>query len=236
MRPVIAESVGPGPAVLDKIPTNWYGLVMVQQRAAVTREKLIKAATELIRRKGYAATTIEDICELSGVTKGAFFHHFKTKEDLVEASLVAWDCQATAMVEAAPFQAIQNPRKKAIGYMEFYADVFDNPHVFKSCLAGTTAQEISDTNPTLRDAANMCLRNAQARFQSLLDEACKRSRKRVDTAALAALWSATLQGSLVLSKASQDGTVIRRNIEHIKQYVAGFLPRGGDRRKRVEVR
>jgi len=209
---------------------------MAQQRAKLTREKLIKAATELIRRKGYTATTIDHICKHSGVTKGAFFHHFKSKEDLVEASLLAWDCQAASMVAAAPFQTTKDARKRVLGYMDFYAGLFDDPKVLKSCLAGTTAQEISDTNPALRKAANVCFQNGQKRFQSLLDDACKASRKRVDTAALAALWSATLQGSFILSKASQDGAVIRRNLEHVKQYVASFLPRSEDRRKQEEVR
>ena len=211
----------------------WF---VAQQRAAVTREKLVKSATELIRRNGYTATTIDDICERSGVTKGGFFHHFKSKEDLVETSLVAWDCQAAAMVAAAPFQTTKDARKKAVGYMEFYASLFENPNVLKSCLAGTTAQEISDTNPTLRNAANMCFKNAQERFQHLLDDAFKASQKPIDTAALAALWSATLQGSFILSKASQDASVIRKNLEHVKQYITGFLPRSGARRKQVEVR
>jgi TetR/AcrR family transcriptional repressor of nem operon len=211
-------------------------LAVPQQRAAVTREKLIKAATELIRRKGYTATTIDDICEHGAVTKGAFFHHFKTKEDLVEASLVAWDCQAASMVAAAPFQLMKDPRKKALGYIDFYAGLFDNPKVLKSCLAGTTAQEISDTNPALRKAANACFQNAQMRFQSLLDDACKGSGKRIDTAALAALWSATLQGSFILSKASQDRTIIRRNLEQLRQYVASFFPRNENRGQQAEGR
>ena len=209
---------------------------MRQQRATATREKLVRAATELIRRKGYTATTIDDICEQSAVTKGAFFHHFKTKEDLVEASLVAWDCQAASMVAAAPFQAIKDARKKALGYMDFYTGLFDNPKVLKSCLAGTTAQEVSDTNPALRKAANACFQNAQERFQSLLDDACKGSRKRVDTAALAALWSATLQGSFILSKASQDGAIVHRNLEQLRRYIASLLPGNENRGHQAEGR
>jgi hypothetical protein len=108
--------------------------------------------------------------------------------------------------------------------MDFFARAFDNPSTLKSCLAGTTAQEVSDTNLPLRNAANICFRNAQKRFQALMDEACKTAGKRVDTASLAALWIATIQGSLILFKASQDGSVIRRNLDHMKQYIAGLLP------------
>lgn len=211
---------------LTNIPVSWYFYGVVQERAAATRHKLILAATELIRRKGYIATTIDHICEHSGVTKGAFFHHFKTKEELAEACLAEWDRMAAAMEEGAPFQRAADPRRRVLGYMEFFTGVFDDPKILKSCLAGTTAQEVADTNPPLRRAANVCFRNAEKRFQALLDDACKGARRPVDTASLATLWIAAVQGSLILFKASQDASVIRRNLEHVKQYIAGFLPRG----------
>ena len=71
---------------LTNIPVSWYVYRVVQDRAAATRQKLIQGATELIRKKGYVATTIDHICQHSGVTKGAFFHHFKTKEEIGRAS------------------------------------------------------------------------------------------------------------------------------------------------------
>jgi len=197
---------------------------LVQKRAVATQRKLIGAATELIRRKGYVATTIDDICEQSGVTKGAFFHHYKTKEELAVAALEAWDEMVEAMEESAPFQKVKAPRKRVVAYMEFLIGVFTAPGTLKSCLAGTTAQEVSDTNPALRNGANACFVNAQARFQEILDAACKGSRKRVNTASLSALWMATIQGSLILYKASQDAAVIRGNLEHVKRYITDCLP------------
>ena len=86
--------------------------------------------------------------------------------------------------------------------------------------------------PPLRDAANVCFRNAEARFQSPLDYACKTARKPAGTASLAALWIATIQGSRILFKASRDASVILRNLEHVKQYIGGFLPRRQLRRTR----
>jgi len=43
-----------------------------------SKTKLLNAALHVIRAKGYTATRVEDICEAAGVTKGSFFHHFKT--------------------------------------------------------------------------------------------------------------------------------------------------------------
>ena len=199
---------------------------MPQERAAVTRNALIAAATELIRRNGYTATTVDEVCAQAKVSKGAFFHHFKTKDQLVEAALGRWDAGAAAMEANAPFHAAKTPRARVAGYMDLYISVFDNPAVMKSCLAGTTVQEIADTNTPLRDAAELCFSSARDRFKTLLDDACRGSRKRIDTASLASLWMATIQGSLILFKASQDPAVIRRNLQHVKSYIESQLPKG----------
>ncbi len=47
-----------------------------------TREDLIQAATQLFESNGYANTSINDICTDVGITKGALFHHFKSKQDV----------------------------------------------------------------------------------------------------------------------------------------------------------
>ena len=54
------------------------------------REKLLVAALKLIRTKGYGATTVDDLCGDAGVTKGAFFHHFKSKEDAAIEATRFW--------------------------------------------------------------------------------------------------------------------------------------------------
>ena len=52
------------------------------EHAADTRRALVRAARRLFARRGYVATSLDDICERAGVTKGALYHHFAGKEDL----------------------------------------------------------------------------------------------------------------------------------------------------------
>jgi TetR/AcrR family transcriptional repressor of nem operon len=202
---------------------------VTQERAEATRAKLIDTATDMIRRRGYNATAVDDICKSAGITKGAFFHHFRTKEALVEACLMEWDRRLAAMEEGAAFQKLRNPRKRAAGFMEFFAGIFRDPKILKSCPIGTTVQEAAETNPALRHAAKTCFANAGARFQALLDEAAisapgRASRKKIDTASLASLWMATLQGSLLLYKATGDDRAFHKNLEHAHDYILSQLP------------
>ena len=55
-----------------------------------SKTKLLDAALKVVRAKGYTATRIEDVCEAAGVTKGSFFHHFASKEDLAVEAAAHW--------------------------------------------------------------------------------------------------------------------------------------------------
>ena len=50
-----------------------------------SRAKLLDAAVSVIRAKGYSAARVDDICAAAGLTKGSFFHHFASKEELALA-------------------------------------------------------------------------------------------------------------------------------------------------------
>ena len=55
------------------------------------RDKLMDAAVAMIREKGFCATSVDDLCKQAGVTKGAFFHHFDSKEKLGVEAARHWD-------------------------------------------------------------------------------------------------------------------------------------------------
>lgn len=192
-------------------------------RSTTAREDLLAAGIELFRRNGYVATTVDDICAQAEVTKGAFFHHFASKEALAEACLQQWDAAAAARDQSAPYHAIDDPIEKLLACLDFYIAMFGNPRLLKSCLAGTVVQEISESNSVLRDAAQQCFIHAEQQFAALLKEAARARRKKLDALALAQLWMATLQGSLILCKASQDDRVIARNLRQIREHVCLLL-------------
>ena len=56
------------------------------EKLALSRKKLLDAALYVIRAKGYEATTVDDICAAAELSKGSFFHHFKSEENLALAA------------------------------------------------------------------------------------------------------------------------------------------------------
>jgi AcrR family transcriptional regulator len=54
-----------------------------RQKSKETKEKIFRAAKEILRQKGYEELSIKNICEEAGVSNGSFYYHFKTKDDLL---------------------------------------------------------------------------------------------------------------------------------------------------------
>lgn len=62
----------------------------MQQRGEETRTKIIDAAIRLFSKTGYNKASVDDICKKAGISKGAFYHHFKSKQELFLAILDNW--------------------------------------------------------------------------------------------------------------------------------------------------
>jgi len=77
--------------------------LMAAQQHHESKLKLIEASTNVIRAKGYAATTVDDICHKAGVTKGSFFHHFKSKDELAVAAATYFGTMSVALFATAPY-------------------------------------------------------------------------------------------------------------------------------------
>jgi TetR/AcrR family transcriptional repressor of nem operon len=200
---------------------------------AETRQILLAAATARFREAGYVASSVEDICNAAGVSKGAFFHHFKSKEDLALAALEQWKNAACSIGREARFHTLENPTEKLLAALDFFIEFFGSQKALTACLAGITAQEVADTHPNLRDAANACFMAGADRFEPLLAAAAKHENKKLDARSLATLFVTTLQGSLLLARAAQRPALIADSLRHYRAYVAALLSPGRTSKSRA---
>jgi len=69
-------------------------------RGNVTRDHIVSAADRLFYEHGYAHTSFTDIAGAVGISRGNFYHHFKTKDDILEAVIAHRLTQTRAMLQA----------------------------------------------------------------------------------------------------------------------------------------
>ncbi|HRQ22849.1 MAG TPA: helix-turn-helix domain-containing protein, partial [Anaerolineales bacterium] len=62
----------------------------MQQRSEETRSRIIESAIKLFSARGFNAASVDDICKEAGISKGAFYHHFESKQALFLALLDGW--------------------------------------------------------------------------------------------------------------------------------------------------
>lgn len=192
-----------------------------------TKVKLLNAALGVIRAKGYSATRIEDICEAAGVTKGGFFHHFKSKEDLAVSAANHWAEVTGLFFEAAPYHQPTDPLDRFLGYIDFRKDILKGELPEFTCLAGTMVQEAYATNPAIRDACNASITGHAAVVEKDIAEA-KRLHAPDATwtpESLALYTQAVIQGALILAKAKQGPEVAADMIDHLRRYVEMLFDR-----------
>src|ERR1700746_636187 len=91
------------------------------------RTRLLDAAMQALRGQGYSATSVDDICRAAGLTKGAFFHHFKSKEDLAVAAAAHFSEMAQRLFPAAPYHELADPLDRLMGYVDFRSAILTGP-------------------------------------------------------------------------------------------------------------
>jgi TetR/AcrR family transcriptional repressor of nem operon len=196
------------------------------------RDKLLDAALSLIREKGYSSTSVDELCARAGVTKGGFFHHFRSKDALAVAAANHWSEVTGAFFETAPYHQHSDPLDRVFGYLDFRKAILKGEIAEFTCLVGTMVQEVYGTDPDIRDACEASICGHAATVETDIAAAMKRYRIRAAWTAesLALHTQAVLQGAFILAKAKGDAAIAAASIDHLRLYIELLFQRA--KRKR----
>lgn len=188
---------------------------------STARDRLLDAALIQIWGRGFTDTSVDDLCAAAGVTKGAFFHHFESKEALGVAAAAFWAETTSAFFAAAPYHDHADPLDRVLGYIDFRKEIIDGDLVAFTCLVGTMAQEVYASHPAIRDACAASILGHAATIEPDIAAAMAAHGVAADwtAASLAVHTQAVLQGAFILAKATGDAAVARDTVDHLARYV-----------------
>lgn len=185
------------------------------------RSKLLDAAVMLVRKQGFSATSVDELCAMAGVTKGAFFHHFASKDALGAAAADHWTETSSALFMDADYNRHEDPLDRYLGYLDFRDEIATGEVAEFTCYAGTSLQECYDSSDAIRDAAYQSIAGHSARLADDLDQAIAKhgAPEGVTGTSLGLYTQAALQGAFILAKGQGNAAPVHDAIAHLRRYI-----------------
>ena len=189
-----------------------------------TKERILAAAKELFLARGYAATTVDAICEKAELTKGSVYYFFDSKEDLGLAVLEWSVGRGMQMLANGSYVRIVDPVEKTFAFLEHLEKCA--PEVWNGgCLLGSFSLELAETNSRMQQAvAGMFQAVADYFAEQLQPIAAQWPGKRAPTATdLADTLLGTVEGSIILAKAHRDPTRLPKALRGFRLSLAARI-------------
>lgn len=185
------------------------------------RTRLLDAALSLIRTRGFSATTVDELCAAAGVTKGGFFHHFKSKDEIGVAAADHWSEMTGALFADAPYHDHADPLDRVLAYVDFRKALLQGGVPDFTCLVGTMVQETYASTPAIRDACERSISSHAATLEADIEAAVRERNLSPDwtVKSLALHTQAVIQGAFILAKAKGGAEVAADSIDHLRRYI-----------------
>ena len=191
-----------------------------------TREKILAAAESLILEKGYSGMAIDGLLKETGLTKGAFFHHFKNKEDLAEAVAQRYFQNDMALFNGLSARADRlsdDPLERVIIFLRLFNEYLDGlGKPFPGCIFASYTYESEQFGPRIKEYIDKSLDEWTAVFEAKLD-ALIRARAPKDNAVtargLAEMVTSTIEGGFMMANAKNDAEWTQRQLNEFQRYL-----------------
>jgi TetR/AcrR family transcriptional repressor of nem operon len=201
-----------------------------QPRALATRERIARAAARLLALKGYHDTKLEEILAAAKVTTGAFFHHFRSKEDLAFAVIDRHMRKRRQQLERIEQDMPPPDPNDPLGLVYRRLDAIQEmirrrEHRKGGCIIGNLSTALSDTHDGFRRRLAECFDEMALEFKPHLDAAVQLAGRglRVDTRALAQYIVAIIEGSIMLTRTQQDKQMMTYHFGYLKEHLRQSL-------------
>jgi AcrR family transcriptional regulator len=185
------------------------------RQGRATRERIVRAAAELIAERGAPATSLDDVRAATGASKSQLYHYFGDKRGLVQA-VVDHQCAAVLGLQAHALASVSD-----WGDLERWADamvaIVEEQDARVGCPIGTLAATLSDTDEAFRTSLSEAFRA----WSDAIRGALLRLRENgliapgADLDALTTIVLAAIQGGLLLAKTSRDPGQLRTALDGV---------------------
>ena len=199
-------------------------------KAEATRERLLQAAKKLVMSKGFAGMSIDDVLKETGLTKGAFFHHFKSKADMAD-QLMRWyadgDMKMFRDFMAKAEASHDDPMDQLMQFLTDFEDYLVDPsNPPRGCMYALYTYEDDHFDNSVKGFVSDTLQTWTAmyirKFQEVID--LYPPQKPITAKRLAEMFISVIEGGLILERAYGNAGMTARQSEQFREYLELLFP------------
>lgn len=195
------------------------------RNGSATRERILDAAQELVLDRGFSATTVDSVLASADVSKGAFFHHFPSKDALGRALVERHALRDVEALDEVLRQAegeSDDPAEQVVGFVRRFEELADRVAAERpGCLYVSFVAEKQLVEAATSELITEAVLGWRERLAAKLRAAAaaRAVGPDVDATSLADLVFTTFEGGFILSRALDDPTLLRGQLEHLRRYL-----------------
>lgn len=185
-------------------------------KGEITREKILVEATRVFHRKGFLTTTINDLLDATGMTKGNLYFHFTGKEDIgLEVLRRAQGAFRKFLDDALQGET---PGARLDSFFRHAMERNRSKGFVGGCLFGNTALEASDNAPSFAELVSEVFAEWIGKLEEVILAAQASGQVRQDLPAdhLAELVVATIEGGIMQSRLKQEEGPLKRAFDSLR--------------------
>jgi TetR/AcrR family transcriptional regulator, transcriptional repressor for nem operon len=203
---------------------------VTQPRAFETRERILQAASRLFALKGYHDSKLEEVLDTAQVSKGAFFHQFRDREDLGFAVL-DWHMdrrrqQLDAIEQELPPAKQADPLQVVFRRLDAIQEMVRRREGCKGgCIIGNMSTALSDCHDGFRQRLAECFDKMAEEFLPYLEAKARQGRvkRRTNMSELARYIVTVIEGAIMQGRTFGDAELLPRQFAYLKDHLKKCL-------------
>ena len=190
-----------------------------------TRKRILDTAQAMILDHGYAGISVDQLISSLGLTKGAFFHHFKSKRELARTLIQRYSDEGVQLFRdnlARARKLSDDPLQQLLIFIGLYEEIFAGlTEPYPGCLLASYVMEMQQFDAEMRDIINVEFYLSRTELTKLIEQIIENypPRAEVDPVSLADGFMSVFEGAFILEKSMEEAAITAQQLRHYKTYV-----------------
>lgn len=185
-----------------------------------TKQFIIERTAPVFNEKGYAGTSLTDLTNATGLTKGSIYGNFENKD---EVACAAFDYNFGKVIHFLKERilATDHSIERLLVYPKVYRDFLKIPFLKAGCPILNTSTEADDTHPELRERAAQALAFWKSSIENQIKRGIQRGEIEADTSPteMAVVMMSIIEGAIMQAKVTGRSTELKIAMNHLEKMI-----------------